>query len=103
MEIKDVRLPQQLMRVMAAEASAMRDARSKVWRKSTYVNSARVTILIPLRCPNGDIFAIFIFISVLYSANFEAIGPASISRVGQNRFRTSNQLFKALGASADNQ
>ncbi len=31
-EVKDVRLPQQLQRAMAAEAEATREARAKVWR-----------------------------------------------------------------------
>ena len=30
-ELKDVRLPQQMQRAMAAEAEATRDARAKVW------------------------------------------------------------------------
>ena len=39
---KDVRLPQQLQRAMAAEAEASRDARAKVKLKDFYIQSCGV-------------------------------------------------------------
>ena len=44
MEVKDVRVPAQLMRAMAAEAEAAREARAKVTNIVIMKNSVMVTI-----------------------------------------------------------
>ena len=48
-EIKDVRLPQQLQRAMAAEAEATREARAKVTRMLTML-TMMLTMLTMLLC-----------------------------------------------------